>query len=134
MARIARGIFIGVALAIGAATVTPAEAGGGHRGWRTSVYVGVGPGFYRPWGYGVGYGYGYGYGVGYGYPWGYWGAPPIVVTQPGPTAYIERADVAPAPPAGFWYWCAESRAYYPSVPTCASTWVPVPPRADGAPG
>ncbi|RPH43058.1 MAG: hypothetical protein EHM87_14950 [Burkholderiales bacterium] len=137
---------IGAACLVGLALAAapPAEARHGH-GWRGSVYLGVGP-VYRPYWpgyYGAGYYGGY-YGGGYYGPYGspYYGwpyvAPPTVVVAAPPTVYVERADAVPVPstapavaatpPGGYWYWCTESRAYYPSVPTCASSWVAVAPR------
>jgi hypothetical protein len=120
------------------AAARPAEA---RHGWRGGIYVGVGPfypsywpGYYGRSDYGPGYYGGY-YGSSY-FGWPYYAAPSVVVAAP-PTVYIERAHSVPAlapvaaaatPPGGFWYWCAESRAYYPSVPSCASAWVPVAPR------
>lgn len=121
--RAAALVSAAVATALLAFAAAPAEAhrtGGRHHGWRTSVYVGVGPLWYRPYGW-------------YG-PVGYYAAPPVVVAAPGPTVWIERSDLAPQPPAGFWYWCDAANAYWPSVQTCTSAWVPVAPRADaGAP-
>jgi len=49
---------------------------------------------------------------------------PVVVSQPPPPP---PAPVAGAPPAQFWYFCEESRAYYPYVATCASPWRQVAP-------
>ena len=48
-----------------------------------------------------------------------------------PAPVIESAPVYAEhePPQGYWYYCASSRAYYPSVETCAEAWVKVPPRA-----
>lgn len=63
--------------------------------------------------------------------------PPAIVVAPAPAPVV----VAPAPviesapvyaeqaPQGYWYYCVSSRAYYPSVQTCAEAWVKVPPRA-----
>src|SRR5262245_57662271 len=47
-----------------------------------------------------------------------------------PAPVIESAPVYAEhePPQGYWYYCASSRAYYPSVETCAEAWVKVPPR------
>jgi hypothetical protein len=119
------------------AAAGPAEA---RHGWRGGIYVGVGPFYpfypsYWPGYYGPGYYGGY-YGSSY-YGWPYYVQPPVVVAAP-PTVYVERSDAAVAapapvaaaktPPGGFWYWCADSRGYYPSVATCASAWVPVAPR------
>jgi len=64
---------------------------------------------------------------------------PQVVYAPRASApvYIERDDLqtrpqvasAPAqPPEAFWYYCADSRAYYPYVTQCASAWQPVSPQ------
>ena len=61
--------------------------------------------------------------------------PPSVVPQE-PTTYVQQevSPVAPAqPPApsapqAYWYYCAASKAYYPSVQSCAEPWVKVPPR------
>jgi hypothetical protein len=48
--------------------------------------------------------------------------PPVVVQQP-PTVYVQ-----PAPPAeAFWYYCPDSRTYYPYVASCASAWQRVSP-------
>jgi len=52
--------------------------------------------------------------------------PPSAVTVPtAPTTYIERGDPQPASsqPAGeWWYYCADSKAYYPYVKECAQSW------------
>jgi hypothetical protein len=57
-------------------------------------------------------------------------SPPAVITVPSqPPVYIEQARPAPAPPQAaqsFWYYCADSRAYYPYVAECPSGWQPVP--------
>jgi hypothetical protein len=108
------------------------------------------------YGYGSRYGYGYGYaprsgvdiwvgpgpywwGPRYVYPgWAYpppypstlYVPPPIVVSPPPPVVYVERpAEAAASPAAGYWYWCAEPRGWYPDVGECPAGWQPVPPRA-----
>lgn len=109
---------------------------GGHPGYRPSPYVPFvfGAGFYYPW-----------YGAYYGAPYygGYYGAPyypPAVVGVPvEPPTYIERgqppAQANGAPPAdGYWYFCPDSRTYYPYVQQCASPWQPVVPQAPAADG
>jgi len=63
--------------------------------------------------------YGYPY---YPYPYYY---PPYPPTYPAPVyedppTYIEQG-------ADIHYYCADSRGYYPDVPTCASPWVQVLP-------
>ena len=55
---------------------------------------------------------------------------PVVETAPAaPPVYVERdsGQAAPALPAGYWYYCAESQAYYPSVTQCRSGWEQVAP-------
>ena len=55
------------------------------------------------------------------------GAGPLFSWSPGfvytpPPVYVEPA------PAGYWYYCRSAHAYYPYVPTCPESWVPVPAR------
>lgn len=84
---------------------------GGRFGW------GWGP---RPW-WGPGW---YAYPA---FPYAY--TPPAVVVQPGPQTFIQQ----PPPPAGqpeaptYWYYCAESRSYYPHVGECPGGWMTVVP-------
>ena len=87
------------------------------------VVVGVGVGFgYPGWGWGPGY-----WGPGYWGPPAYYG-PPMVVSSP-PVTYIERRDAAPAATAStdFWYYCEQSKTYYPYVKTCREGWKKVAP-------
>ena len=85
---------------------------------------------------GVGFGFGYPY---WGSPWGPWGpwgypyypyyAAPVVVQQ-APVTYIEQNSSAPSSPAadaGWWYYCDQSRGYYPYVRECPTGWQRVPP-------
>ncbi len=82
------------------------------------------------------------FGVYLGAPWGYppypmypsypalnyWPPvymPPIVVTPP--PVYVEQRQAVPVLEAGFWYYCNESRAYYPHVQQCAGAWQKVSP-------
>lgn len=91
---------------------------------------------------GVGFGFG-GYWPGYwGWP-GYWYPPypyyaphyypPVVTTAPEPTRYIERGDAqaAPEPRRDWWYYCPETKTYYPYVKQCAGGWQRVEPRPQG---
>jgi hypothetical protein len=54
--------------------------------------------------------------------------PQPIVVQPAPI-YIEQS-----PPAvqtlepGYWYWCAEAKAYYPDVKSCPGPWQKIAPR------
>ena len=67
---------------------------------------------------------------------GYWGPyhpyyyyPPATVTAPvSPPTYVEQAPATPAPEPGYWYYCAESRAYYPYVNQCPGGWQQVSPQ------
>jgi hypothetical protein len=69
----------------------------------------------------------------YYYPYYY---PPAVVAVPAaPTTYIEQGGTQ-SPPAqqaqGYWYYCAESKTYYPYVKECPAGWQRVTPKP--APG
>jgi hypothetical protein len=106
--------------------------GGGHR---HGGHYGHGHGYY-------GYGYGYGYGaavVGSAIvagallsPWyypSYYASYPAVV-ETAPTVYVEQAQSAQpiaSDAASYWYYCNDTRAYYPYVQTCASPWQRVSP-------
>jgi hypothetical protein len=84
-----------------------------------------------------------------GYYWGppgpyYYPYPPAVaVPVPVPVQpqeYVEQGQSAPAPaPAaaepsnGTWYYCDDSRTYYPYVKSCSSGWRPVPAQQSSAP-
>lgn len=104
----------------------------GHSRARVGVYIG-GPVFspWRPY-----YGYGYGWGYPYGYP--YYQPAPVVV-QEQPVVYVEQqpdpaiaGQAAPAPQAQqqqYWYYCQDSKTYYPHVQNCTSPWQRVIPHA-----
>jgi len=93
---------------------------GGFNGHGHGVVV-VGPRF--GWGWGPYWGWG-GYYGGY-YPPPYYYPQPQVYVQPAPI----YAD-SPAPPESYWYYCASTKAYYPSVPSCSEAWIKVPPRSE----
>ena len=109
----------------------PASAGGRHRhgpgvsfGFVFGPPVYYGPRYYAPY-YGPRY-YPYAYAP-------YYASPPYPVVEAAPAAppvYVEResAQSAPALPAGYWYYCAESQAYYPHVKQCPGGWQQVPPQ------
>lgn len=65
------------------------------------------------------------YGWPYAYPyagWPYYGyAPPVTVVEP-----IPEAAITAQPPAPSWYYCPESKAYYPYVTECPRGWENVP--------
>ena len=84
----------------------------------------------------VSIGFGFGYPGPYYYPpYGYYPHyyPAPVVIQRQPTVYIEQnppalAIQAPAPAGAYWYYCADSRAYYPYVKECEAGWQRVAPQ------
>ena len=54
---------------------------------------------------------------------------PVVVQQQ-PVTYIEQnpgAASSPAAETGWWYYCDQSRGYYPYVRECPTGWQRVPP-------
>jgi hypothetical protein len=57
--------------------------------------------------------------------------PPAYVAPAAPPVYVERYEqqAAPAPPAEqYWYYCPDSKTYYPYVRDCRSPWQRVPAR------
>ena len=88
----------------------PGQAYGHFRG---GVYIGPGWG---PW---------WGPGYGYSYPYPYYSPPPVVIQQ-APQEYVQQP--APQPEEQqYWYYCQESKAYYPYVKKCPSGWMRVVP-------
>jgi hypothetical protein len=119
-------LFAVGALVFAAAVPGVADARGRHGGWHrgghgghfhSSFFFGIGP-FWpvAPW---------------YAYPW--YAYPPVVVeSQPviierQPSVYIQQP---PPPPAQetYWYYCPDSKAYYPYVQSCSEPWVRVAPN------
>lgn len=86
--------------------------GGSHGG----VFVGVGPGWWGP----------------PDYAWWY-GPPAYAVPAPPPAddsqMYVEQPPTPAGESGGYWYYCPDSEAYYPTVTSCAEPWVKVRPRA-----
>lgn len=105
----------------GAAASAPALAQ--HRGGRVHFGIFVGGPVFVPWYYGP-------------YPYYY---PPAVVTVPSaPTVYVEQGEPQAAPGSsaapqsqGYWYFCADSKTYYPYVKECPGGWQRVTPRPPG---
>ncbi len=100
----------------------PAHAWGrrghGHVGFRTPIVIGapfwgppvwVGPYWYPPYVY----------------------APPPVVIREEPQVYVQQqpAPPPPQPQQSYWYYCADSKAYYPYVQQCPAGWLKVVPEA-----
>ncbi|HEY7366631.1 MAG TPA: hypothetical protein VIE37_21245 [Methylomirabilota bacterium] len=82
-------------------------------------------------GYGTYWGWPY---PGWGWPYPYWDYPyyPYFPYHPyypypyytygTPPVYLEQTR------AGYWYYCASAREYYPKVATCPEPWIAVAPR------
>ena len=52
-----------------------------------------------------------------------------MVVPSSPPTYIERDDAErEAPASAYWYYCAESKAYYPYVKHCPGGWQRVAPQ------
>lgn len=61
--------------------------------------------------------------------------PPVVTVPAPPPVYVEQGsaiDAAP-PAAAYWYYCADSRSYYPYVAECPGGWQRVAPQPPPAP-
>ncbi len=107
-----------------AVTLMCAFGGSGYASAAGHVHFGVSigapfPYYYRP----------YYYPPVYPYPY----YPPTVITVPvQPPTYIEAPQAAaPAPDTSaqnWWYYCDESRTYYPYVKECPAGWQRVSPR------
>lgn len=117
MADVRKVILAAVLLAFAALSVDPALAHGGRGRVQFGIQFGApfyGPPFYHPF-----------------HPFGpYYYPPPVyVVPAPQPQVWIERESAEPALPVpGFWYYCPEARAYYPSAGSCPGGWQRVPPQ------
>jgi hypothetical protein len=92
-----------------------------HRHGRVAIGIGIGFGvpyaafpYYYPH---------YGYYPPYYSP--YYPAP-VVIQQQAPV-YVEQ-QAQPQQPSGYWYYCNDSRAYYPYVTQCPSGWQRVAPQ------
>jgi len=121
--------FAALALLLcGALAAESAFARGPHGRARVGVYIGAPV---------IGFGYHAFYPRPYYYPpYSYYYYPPyepapVVIQQP-PPVYVEQSPPAPAAsqpaPAAYWYYCPDSRAYYPYVRECASAWQRVAPQ------
>ena len=118
-------------VALGISVVADANADRGRHGRHHSHGVGVSlvigaPALYYPAPYYRPYYYGPAY---YPYYPSYY--PPVVIREQ-PTVYVEQAPaVAPGPSTSgeaYWYYCPNSRAYYPYVSQCAGPWQRVAPQ------
>ena len=101
----------------------------GYRGWHGGHY-----------GHGHGHGYGHGYRSGfnivlsaplylpsYNYsPYRWYARPPVIVQQ-APVTYVQR-ESAEAASSDYWYFCPDTRTYYPYTQSCPSEWLQVVPQ------
>lgn len=62
---------------------------------------------------------------------------PVVVSPPSPPVYIQQSNPnalqsapqsAPQPAQAWWYYCADSQAYYPYIRECPGGWQRVAPQ------
>ena len=62
---------------------------------------------------------------------------PLVASEPGaPVVYIEKGDAQAASgqsAEAWWYYCADTKAYYPYVKECAQEWQRVAPAPPAEP-
>ena len=84
--------------------------------------------------HGVRFGFAFGFPI---FPAPYYYAPPVyyhpapVYAAPAPV-YVEPPQVHAAPqPEHYWYYCPDSKTYYPYVKQCAGAWQRVLPRPPG---
>ncbi|HWI79844.1 MAG TPA: hypothetical protein VNS31_11640 [Ramlibacter sp.] len=83
--------------------------GGRHGGrFHGAGHVFIGLGYWPSWYLPDAYGYGY----------------PLPVTMYTSPVYVEQGDEAQS---AYWYYCADSRSYYPYVQQCPSGWLRVVP-------
>jgi hypothetical protein len=123
-------LVLALVVALAGATLAESALAGGY------YYHGGYHGYYGPrvtvgLGFGFGYPYaGYGYGYPYYAPYAYYPPSYAPAYAPQPSAYVEQPapQAQPQQAAGSWYYCNDSRAYYPYVRECASAWQRVAPQ------
>lgn len=111
MSKLTKSTLAAALLLAGALVSGPALAwhhGGAHVG----VFIG-GPVWY-PYPY-------------YAYPYPYY-PPTVVVREVPPTTYIEQSSPDTMQQQGYWYYCVDSKAYYPYVKDCPAGWQKVVPQ------
>jgi len=62
------------------------------------------------------------------YPAPYYYYPPVAAMPYSPPQYIEQGVAAPEQSQGYWYYCADAKAYYPYVKECPEGWQRVMPQ------
>lgn len=88
--------------------------GGGHGGFRGSIWIGPGWWWGGPW-----------------YPYPYYSSPPAVIERQAPIYYEDLTPQEDQP--YYWYFCQESRTYYPYVKQCPGGWMKVVPSPQTPP-
>jgi hypothetical protein len=104
------------AISLVASAPAQARGHGGHGGYHGHARIHYGFYFgaplYSPWYYPPPYYY-----------------PQTIVVPTSPPVYIERGDEQAAPQAqSWWYYCPESKTYYPYVKQCPGGWQKVAPQ------
>jgi hypothetical protein len=92
-----------------------------HRHFRSGVVI-IGAPFFAP--------FYYPYPYPYSYPYYYY--PPVAAMPYSSPDYIEQGEAAPEQSQGYWYYCADAKAYYPYVKDCPGGWQQVLPQAPPA--
>jgi hypothetical protein len=124
MSKIKTVLLLVTAVTFGTLLTSSAYAQHRHRS-HVGIWFGVPAPIYYP----------YGYYPRYYYPPPYY--PPAYYAAPGPSypTYIEQSPSAAAAPApsqassAYWYYCPDSKTYYPYVQQCASQWQQVVPQS-----
>ena len=104
-----RQVLIASLVTLAGAATLPAQAHGVRFGFGLNIGVPL----YSPW---------------YYPPPAYYYPAPVVVPAP---VYVERPTVHTAPAEHWWYYCPDTRTYYPYVQQCASAWQRVSPKPPG---
>jgi hypothetical protein len=113
-------LVVMVMLIVNVLPVYAARHGHGHSSFRGSVWIGPGWGGWGPWWWGS---------PAYPYYYPYYYSGPPVIMQENPSEYVQQ-PVPHTDEENYWYFCPDSRNYYPYVKTCPSGWLKVvPPQA-----
>jgi hypothetical protein len=115
--RLARIALVSTLIALGALASAPASA---HHGAHVRFGVVVGGPLWYP--------YYYPY---YPYPYAYPYYPAVVAPAP-QTHYVEQGQEGTDNAQDYWYYCNESKTYYPYVKDCPGGWQRVAPQATPA--
>jgi len=136
-------IVIALALSLLVSSMAFADrysGGGGHKGgyYRDGGHYGGYYGSYYRGGLGIAIGGPFWdpswYYPSYYYPYYYPDYAPAVEVPSTPPVYIERGQPAdPSAPSDVWYYCPDSKTYYPYVKECPGGWQTVPAQPPSEP-